>query len=208
MSSFPRSAGAPLRLPAGELVRKADGFGEAIPGAAGEHDAFRARQIDLVADADVDGFDPGAGTQDGADAFRPITQGRSRSALFSQCPVRAGQNALGASDGWAIGQQADVGGNPDSSGMRQTLSVAQEHVRRAVQCAQDRQQDGSFTKRKQSGDIGKINFASNALSFEHLPVFYFPQDHGRPRISGLAFKGNIKSRNGPYRSGQGLNPDA
>src|SRR6516165_9373817 len=93
-----------------------------------EYQFHRTRQVDLVADRDVQRLGAQLGADDAADHFMLVEEGDRIAGAGAGLAVSADEAGLGAADGWDAEPEAHVAGNADAAGMRESLSVDHHHV--------------------------------------------------------------------------------
>jgi len=99
---------------ADELVGEAGRFREPISDGAGRDNPLRGVQVDQVTDTDEDRIDAVLRAQHAADHLTVVDQRCDRAASRSRLTMRPNEPALGATDGRAVEDNADVTGNAEA----------------------------------------------------------------------------------------------
>ena len=86
--------------------------------------------------------------------------------------------ALGAADGGAAEEEAEVGGEAEAAGMGGALAIEEDDVGAAAQFSEGGFEGGAFAEGEQAGDVGEGGFGFGGGDFEDFEVGETTDDDG------------------------------
>ncbi len=138
-----------------QMMSPSQGFRNAKPAAGGEDDLNAPGQVDPVARRDKDGFNPLPRPQGGpyflSLPLDPLeaSPGSSRGDEIPQ------EGLLCTADRWDVEPESQVGGEAEAPGMGNPLALVNHYVRSCLESVHGLDEDWTFPKAQESGDIGE-----------------------------------------------------
>ncbi len=105
--------------------------------------------------------------------------------------VLSHQQRLGAADGGLVEQYSEVTGNPKAARVRQAVAVYENQIGLCAQAGEGSQQHGTFTKGKQTRNIGKPQLAARHAALHFLELRKSVNDDAREGDVRLGVKRQI-----------------
>lgn len=179
LSNSSRRFGEPLPSgpgPRHEKIGPSRGLGEPILDGAGEHQAFRGLQVDLVTDTHEYGPDEIPRSQSGTNDFASIEDCRMRATFGTHGTVLADEKTLGASDGGTVPEDAQVTGQAEPPGMGHAVSIAENGVHPTPHFPERGEDRWSLAKGEEARDVGKNERALGQTLLDHTFFCHVPGD--------------------------------
>ncbi len=141
-------------------------------------------EIDSMAGRDENGLDRGSCPQAIADFFSFfISEHRRRS------PARRGElirvkRRFGTSDGRDVEENTGVGSEPHPPGMSNAVPIKECDIRQVLDFPESSHEGRDFSKRKEPGDVGKMDFRHLRSNLNNLePGDLHHHHHSRDSVS-------------------------
>ena len=139
----------------GEAVGEAGGLGEAVAAAEAEGPFGGGFEGDEVAGGDVEWRDSGPRAEDEADDLPFVGEGDAGAGFGGERRVFAAKAALGDTYGGDGGEEADVGGDAEATGVGVALAIDEEKVRDHGELLEGPGEGGDFAEGEEAGDVGE-----------------------------------------------------
>lgn len=137
----------------GEVVSLPQGFGNAVTSETVLNDFAGTFEVGQVAGRNIDGFDSVPGAEYVTHHFLSKNERGIASSMKVQRGVFSAESLFGAAHRRNSQAKAEMRCQTEFARMSDSLTVAQENVRWALQASVSFQQRGNFTKGEQPGDI-------------------------------------------------------
>lgn len=182
----------------GQVVSLPQGFGNAVAAEAALNQGFRGFEIAQVSRRNVEGFDAAARAEHPSDYL--VLQAKRLSIATTEVKriVFSTEAAFGTAHRRGVENQPEVGGQAESAGVGDALTIAEQDVRGALEPAVGGQHGGYFTEREQArkvgegdggDDVGALNQAELGPAERHHDGNQLP---GRSRIGDVCRSQHLK----------------
>lgn len=159
-------------------VRLTRRLGDSITRAQPQGYLARLIQANPVANRNKHGLHPIPRAQRMAENLSTLRQRRPGTAPESWIHKVGDEGGLGDSEGWNTSQHTNMAGQAETSRMRNSITVTDQHLRLSCQPLERIQQDRSFAKGEQTRDVWESSLPDSGRHFRHRQRLQLDH-HGR-----------------------------